>query len=100
MPPRDGNIATLVKTLKRQQILDMAPGNAIIIESTLYYETCPHFTKEKQSIGSAVLSGVRLNYYNEMFTRILSYFLNRLLWAITDADPYPKKPVEMSDDLK
>ena len=34
------------------------------------------------------MTNVELEYYQEMFLRVLSYFTNRFLGAITDSDPY------------
>lgn len=70
----------------------------VSVSSKVFYETCPHFKHEAQSVGEAHLKGIKIYFYNEQFTRMLSYFLNRFLWAITDADPYARQKVTQNID--
>ena len=59
----------------------------------MYTDTCPlrfdDGKKSMQLVGTELLlNNVFFKYYQEMFLRLISYFVNRFLWAVTDADPY------------
>ena len=85
---------------KRQQILkkkDMSQPLDIDLSMLMYTEECPLLQKSNKKDNlyhlNVNINNLELEYYQEMFLRVLSYFTNRFLGAITDSDPY-----EMSSD--
>jgi hypothetical protein len=34
------------------------------------------------------IASVKIAYFQEMAFRIIDYFMDKLLWAITESDPY------------
>lgn len=46
------------------------------------------------------MNNVFFKFYQEMFLRLISYFINRFLWAVTDADPYEEYEKEQKKAIK
>jgi len=85
-----------VKDLRRHCMiypLNQSDNSEFRIKTIMYTDTCPLLiddpNKSKKPTGCEFfLNDVNLKFYQEMFLRVLNYFINRFLWAVTDADPY------------
>jgi hypothetical protein len=55
-------------------------------------DACPKIRGTQSELMSCTVKfeNIILEYYQEMFLRVLSYFTNRFLWALSDSDPYAK----------
>ncbi len=59
----------------------------------MYSDKCPKcpqdVDQEKQTTTCAIkINNIVFEYYQEMFLRLLSYFNNHFLWALTNSAPY------------
>lgn len=63
----------------------------------MFSDKCPLRQEAPEStVCNVEIENAYLEYYQEMFLRILSYFSNRFLWALSKSDPYaaPEEPPE------
>jgi hypothetical protein len=54
----------------------------------LYTEKCPLHKPGVTSTLNVEIASVKLAFYFEMAFRIIDYFFDKFLWAITESDPY------------
>ena len=54
----------------------------------LYSENCPLHKPNTLSKLKLEVASIKLLFCYEMFMRIIDYFFDKFLWAITDTDPY------------
>jgi len=67
---------------------DLALSNAITFKSILYTDNCPlHAIGITSSLSVEVASAKIVFFYEQAF-RIIDYFMDKLLWSITESDPY------------
>ena len=91
-----------VKDLKRQEIIGIRDqdeevkgegeviGNGIHFGTILYTDKCPLHKPGITSSLTLDIASVKIAYYFEMSFRIIDYFFDKFLWAITESDPYLK----------
>ena len=61
----------------------------------MFFDKCPLRQEAPEStVCNVEIENAYLEYYQEMFLRILSYFSNSFLWAFSKSDPYaaPEEP--------
>lgn len=58
------------------------------MRTTIIYDGCPLKNDDWGLQCIAKLSNMRLHVFQEQLMRVISYFTNRLLWALTSGDPY------------
>lgn len=63
-------------------------NNALHFESILYSENCPLHSPIVTSSLKVEVASIKLLYCYEMSFRIIDYFMDKFLWAITDSDYY------------
>lgn len=62
--------------------------NAIQFKSTLYTDKCPLHPPGITSKLSVEVASVKIVFFYEQAFRIIDYFMDKLLWSITESDPY------------
>ena len=82
----------------------------MIFELQIYYPGCCLNEPDKDSMLNIVVENVKVLYIQEMAFRIIDYFLDKFIWAVTYTDPYDdeeelhkKKPIhniyELAENL-
>jgi hypothetical protein len=59
-----------------------------MFEVILYQDKCPLHPPAIDSMITVEVASVKIAYFQEMAFRIIDYFMDKLLWAITESDPY------------
>ena len=62
--------------------------NALHFESILYSENCPLHSPIVTSSLKVEVASIKLLFCYEMSFRVIDYFMDKLLWAITESDYY------------
>jgi hypothetical protein len=65
-------------------------GNGIHFGTVMYTDKCPLHKPGVTSSLTVDIASVKIAYYFEMSFRIIDYFFDKFLWAITESDPYLK----------
>jgi hypothetical protein len=85
------NLEKLIRTEiigLRDDSNDELNQNGIIFETHLFNDNCPLRKPGKTSILKVDLAQLKIMYVFEMSFRIIDYFFDKFLWAITESDPY------------
>jgi hypothetical protein len=84
------------RNIKKQEVIGIRDQdevnlkNGISFESILYSDNCPKRKPGKTSSLTLDIETVKIIYFFEMSFRIIDYFFDKFLWAITESDPYAK----------
>lgn len=77
------------------------------MELELYYPGCVFIEPDKDSELRLVIEGVKILYIQEVAFRIIDYFLDKFIWAVTMTDPYDleeelhsKKPIHSLSEFE
>lgn len=62
--------------------------NGIQFEKIIYTEQCPLHKHEFTSSLTVDIPSLKIVYFSEIFLRIIQYITDKLLWALTESDPY------------
>jgi hypothetical protein len=81
--------------IKRQEVIGIRDeianqNNAIRFKSVLFTDKCPLHQPGITSSFELDIASVKIVYVFEMSFRIIDYFFDKFLWAITESDPYAK----------
>ena len=67
---------------------DSTEASGITLRTTIHYDGCPLQAVDWSVQCRVAVFNVRLHYFQEQLMRVVSYFTNRFLWALTRSDPY------------
>ena len=87
------SITDYVKNLPRQEIIsikDPSRPSEITLNLSMYYDDCPLKNDDWSMQLLVSLANIELQYFQQQFMRIISYFTNRFIWALTYSTPYPE----------
>jgi hypothetical protein len=59
-----------------------------MFESIMYTEKCPLHNHGITSALRVEVASVKIVYFFEMSFRVIDYFFDKFLWALTESDPY------------
>ena len=82
-----------VDTFSRYEIIgirdeDVEQGNGIFFDTVLYEDHCPLHAPKITSKLRVEVASVKIVYFYEMSFRIIDYFMDKFLWALTESRPY------------
>ncbi len=65
-------------------------GNGIHFKTVMYTDKCPLHKPGITSSLTVEIASVKISFFFEMAFRIIDYFFDKFLWALTESDPYLK----------
>ena len=63
-------------------------ANRVKLKIELFYPGCCKLTKDVESILELHVDFVKILYIQEVTFRIIDYFMDKFIWALTWSDPY------------